>query len=294
MDVSARQSYSAHGPVEPPPPTPGPAARLKRTLSAGPGSGPGALAGRGTAPLRRTASHPATPPDPARPAPALHQLIGLARVQHLDARFGSLQPVRTKDDDGIHAWERDATGKPLAHARRVTLPDRHGRMPDLTSDAVKDRIDLDALRRGEKRYVWAVGALGQVHVGEEEPVGPDPQTGKERHRGHPLLVAGGPARVCGEITHNADTGEFEVRNKSGRYARYEDRTERHLREVLGTFAEAGLVAQPVYLGNKAREPLVLPNLDPAFALAAGAGSHDTQAGTAEPRPSADGRTGGKA
>ncbi|HET7865173.1 MAG TPA: type III effector protein [Burkholderiaceae bacterium] len=237
---------------------------MNRTRSAEPGWGPGALAGLGTAPPRRTVSHPAALADPAQPAPALHQLIGLARAQDLDARFGSLQPVRTKDGEGIHPWERDAAGKPLTHARRVTLPDRQGRMPDLTSDAVKDRIDLDALRRGDKRYVWAVGALGQVHLGEEEPVGPDPQSGRERHRGHPLLVAGGPARVCGEITHDAATGEFEVRNKSGRYARYEDRTEQHLHQVRGMLAEAGLDARPVYLGGKAREPLVLPNLDPAF------------------------------
>ncbi len=31
-----------------------------------------------------------------------------------------------------HAWERDAAGKPLTRARRITLPGSQGKMPGLT------------------------------------------------------------------------------------------------------------------------------------------------------------------
>ncbi len=100
-------------------------------------------------------------------------------------------------------WLVIKAGKPLTHARRIALPDKHGQIPDLTSANFKDQIDIDALKRGEKRYIWAVGALGRVFVGEEELVGKDPQTGKEWYRGHPTLVAGGPLR--GSAARSATT-----------------------------------------------------------------------------------------
>jgi len=194
----------------------------------------------------------------------LHQLIGRAAAEELDKRFASLQPVRTKDGEGIHDWERDAAGTPLTHARRIALPDKQGNIPDLTRANFKDQIDLAALMRGEKRYIWAVGALGRVFVGEEVPLGTDPSTGKERYLGHPTLVGGGPARICGDISYDAATGEFEVCDKSGRYSRYEDRTELHLIEVARLFAQAGLRVRTSCVSGKAPEPLILPTLDPGF------------------------------
>ncbi len=268
MKLAGQSSAHARVPVEPHNQGRSPRERLQRSTSAGAGHELATLAQQ--SPARRTDSHRRScslsdvPTDPATPAPALHQLIGPAAAEALDKRFGSLQPVRTKDGDGIHDWERDAAGKPLVHARRIALPDKQGQFPDLTSANSKDQINLDALKRGEKRYIWAVGALGRVFVGEEERVGKDPQTGKERYRGHPTLVAGGPARICGEISHDAATDEFEVRDKSGRYSRYEDRTEQHLREVARLFAQAGLRVQTSCVSGKAPEPLVLPSLDPDF------------------------------
>lgn len=217
---------------------------------------------------------PDRPADPAVPAPALHTLIGHARAQALDTRFGSLQPVRAKGGDDIHAWERDAAGKPLVHARRIALPDTRGQIPNLAGAGLRDKIDLDALKRGEKRYIWAVGALGRVFVGEEEPAGQDARTGKPRYRGHPLLVAGGPARICGELGHDPGSGRFTVIPKSGRYSRYADRAEPQLHEVVGVFAQAGLAVEAAHLPDKAPEPLAWPSLDPAFTPAAGAGPRD--------------------
>jgi hypothetical protein len=123
---------------------------------------------------------------------------------------------------------------------------------------------LNKVRRGEKRYIWAVGAPGRMFVGEEEPLGTNPLTGKERYLGHPTPVAGGPARICGDISHDAAIGEFEVRDKSGRYSRYEDRAERHLLEVARLFAQAGLSVRTSCVRGKAPEPLILPTLDPDF------------------------------
>lgn len=205
------------------------------------------------------------PADPAAPAPALHMLIGHARAQALDTRFGSLQPVRTKGGDDIHTWERDAAGKPLVHERRIALPDTRGNIPNLASAGLRGKFDLDALKRGEKRYIWAAGALGRVFVGEEEPVGHDALTGKPRYRGHPLLVGGGPARICGELGYNPGSDRVTVIPKSGRYSRYVDRAEPQLDEVVGVFAQAGLAVEALHLPNKAPEPLVWPSLDPALA-----------------------------
>ena len=268
MKLSAAQSFGVHIPVAPRSPGPSQGGRFQRTISAGTGLDLAALAARRPPPqtgrLRRSASLSARPTDPATPAPPLHKLIGEKRARGLDTRFGSLQPVRTKGGDGLHKWERDEAGKPLTHERRIALPDAQGHFPDLTSASTNEQVDLDALKRGEKTYLWAVGALGRVFVGEEEPVGKDPLTGKARYRGHPLLVSGWLARVCGEMKFNASTGRFVVSDKSGRYGRYEDRIESHVKEVADLFAHAGVPVEALHLGGKTREPLILPSLDPNF------------------------------
>lgn len=242
--------------------------RFQRATSAGTGIDLAALAARRpppqTEPLRRSASLSARPTDPATPALPLHKLIGENRARGLDTRFGSLQPVRTKGGGRLHEWECDEAGKPLTHERRIALPDAQGHFPNLTSASTNEQVDLDALKRGEKTYLWAVGALGRVFVGEEEPVGEDPLTGKARYRGHPLLVSGWLARVCGEMKFNASTGRFMVSDKSGRYGRYEDRQEHHLKEAADLFAQAGLPVETLHLEGKTPEPLILPSLDPNF------------------------------
>lgn len=273
MKVASNSTICATGLAQQHPPGGGPSGPMQRSTSAGAEHELAALPEQSPArrirALRRTASESDVPTEPDTPAPALHQLIGPAAAEALDKKFASLQPVRMKDGDGIHDWERDAAGKPLVHTRRIALPDTQGRIPDLTSANVKDQIDLGALKRGEKRYIWAVGALGRVFVGEEEPPGKDPLTGKDQYRGHPTLVAGGPARICGEISYDAGTGEFEVRDKSGRYSRYEDRAEPHLREVARLFAQAGLRVRISCVTGKAPEALVLPSLDPEFERSGG-------------------------
>ncbi|MGF6483152.1 type III effector protein [Paraburkholderia sp. JPY419] len=202
-------------------------------------------------------------------APALHKLIGRERAGALDALFGSLQPPFNLATDGIKQWEREGgvpTGAPLQHSRRLIVPDGQGNVPSLMSQGVKEKIDIDALKRGEKQYMWAVSALGRLFIGELEPAGKDPETQRERYRGHPLLVGGGTARICGELRFNPATGKFVVSNQSGRYSRYEDRTEAGLNEVASMFAQAGLDVETEqvakYMTARKRATLILPSLDP--------------------------------
>jgi hypothetical protein len=131
---------------------------------------------------RRTASFPVSMQD--QNAPALHELIGREKAGQLDARFGSLQPAfkfAPGTTDGIKDWEREggvSTGKPLMHERRIIISDVDRPQVDLTTQGIRRLIDLEALKRGEKTYNWTVSSLGRVFIGEAEPAGVDPQTGK--------------------------------------------------------------------------------------------------------------------
>ncbi|TYZ54126.1 type III effector protein [Ralstonia solanacearum] len=217
--------------------------------------------------LRRGASSDSLQVGPEVNVPKLQELIKKERAEDLDVRFGSLQPVRTKDGDGIHPWERDAEGRPLPHPFRLALQSG-GTQPDWTDPDVKKAFDIDALKKNEKRYIWAVSALGRVFVGEEVSVGSDPDSSKQRHLGHPVLVAGGPARICGEFQFDAQSGKLTVINKSGRYSRYKDRSEPHLQEVAKiireAFAPLGLDIETTYRSDKTADALVLPSLDPKY------------------------------
>ncbi|MDB0527224.1 type III effector protein [Ralstonia solanacearum] len=200
-------------------------------------------------------------------APKLQELIQKERAEELDVRFGSLQPVRTKDGDGIHSWELDAEGRPLVHPCRLALQSG-GTPPDWTDPAVRSAFDIDALQQNQKRYIWAASAMGRVFIGEEIPVECDADSVKQRHQGHPLLVAGGPARICGEFQFDAQSGKLMVINKSGRYSRYRDRGEAHLQEVAKiireAFAPLGLDIETKYRSDKTADALVLPSLDPRY------------------------------
>ncbi len=216
--------------------------------------------------LRLSASLNHLRTGPGVKAPQLQELIGMEHAEALDVQFGSLQPVRTKDGDGIHAWERDDAGKPLMHPFRLALR-RGDAPPDWTDPDVKKAFDAEALMKHEKRYIWAVDFLGRVFIGEEVPVESSPDSEKQHYQGHPLLVGGGNARICGEIQFDAQSGKLKVINKSGRYSRYEDRTEAHLLEVgeiiCAAVAPLGLEVETEYLSGKTPEALVLPSLDPS-------------------------------
>ncbi len=110
-----------------------------------------------------------------------------------------------------------------------------------------------------------------------------------RYQGHPLLVAGGNARICGEIDCNAQSCKLKLINKSGRYSRYEDRSEVHLREVARVIGQCvaplGLEVETEFMSGKEPEPLILPNVDPARASG---GIHTEKKQTRTEAPTADG------
>lgn len=218
---------------------------------------------------RRSASHSGDFLNAGLPAPALHDIIGRQRVSELDADFGSRQPVLNLATDGIKSWEREGgtwSGQPLMHPQRFIFPGEAPGMLELTPENLGDRLDLDGIRRGEKKYMWTVSALGRLLIGEELPAGKDPETGEQRYLGHPTLVGGGPSRISGELRYNQATGKFVISNRSGRYSRYEDRPGAGLEKVAGMFAQLGLEVETEmmakYITRKVPAKLVLPSLDP--------------------------------
>jgi hypothetical protein len=201
--------------------------------------------------------------------PALHELIGLERAQALDVQFGSLQPPRTIDKEGyllgLKPTERDEEDRPLTHKKRLKIPNSVDSSFSWSSAEVKEKVDLEALKRGDRLYLWAVSSLGHLFVGEEEKLGVDPKTDKQLVRAHPMLVGGGPARICGELGYDALDDYFLVIDKSGRYSRCEDRSPAHLDEATLLFEQSGLrVKAQKHITERAAEPLVLRTLDPDF------------------------------
>jgi hypothetical protein len=67
--------------------------------------------------------------------------------------------------------------------------------------------------------------------------------------GHPLLVAGGAARIAGELSLDDDgrSMDWTITNKSGRYGFGPSREERHLDNVASAFLEAGVIVKPYYI-----------------------------------------------
>ncbi|KAF7964107.1 hypothetical protein AWV80_02215, partial [Cupriavidus sp. UYMU48A] len=181
---------------------------------------------------RRRASFAETMAAPEGAAPALHELIGRERAGALDAcsaafnRRSTLPPMASSNGSAKGGYRQ----VPRCSTPGVSSCRTPSNVPSLTSQDVKGTIDIDALKRGEKKYMWAVSALGRLHR-RIRAAGKDPETQRERYRGHPLLVGGGTARICGELHFNSATDKFVVSNQSGRYSRYEDRTEAGLNEV---------------------------------------------------------------
>jgi hypothetical protein len=182
----------------------------------------------------------------------------------LDARFGSLQPVRAdrgEEKMGLNRWERNLDGTPSTHLRFMSVPDGRGNIPDLNSKEVQGFIDLAALRKGKRRYMWAVTEAGALRIGEEMVlVGHDAvlKAGASPYAGHPMLVCGGEARICGELGWNPATGRHFINNSSSGYSRYEDRTPERLNHVAGLFKDAKLDVEVQYKVYGKRIPLAAP------------------------------------
>jgi hypothetical protein len=202
-------------------------------------------------------------------APTLHELVGVRQIEALDTQFGSLQPPRNVNKpgyvDGLKPTERDMRGQPLMHPKRLEISTQRTESFSWSSAEVQEKIDFAALKRGEKTYLWAMGALGSLFVGEEEALGPDPKTGKPLFRSHPLLLGGGPARVCGQLGYDSEDDCFVLDDRSGRYSRYVDRKPEHLEAAAEVFRQSGLnIKTHKHVTDKPAVPLVLRTRDPEF------------------------------
>jgi hypothetical protein len=201
--------------------------------------------------------------------PALQELIGEQRARELDVKFGSLQPVREISSkgnvSGVKPWECDQNGKPLTHPNLVAIPDVQGNMPNLSDSNLVSSVDLEALKRGEKSYIWAMSKTGRLLVGEYLCVGFEVAKNKPKYLGHVTFFSGGPGRICGELGYDSVEERFVINRMSGRYSRYKDRTPEALKEVAKLFEAAGLQVRVDGHSTKTTlDPLRRPSLDPRF------------------------------
>jgi hypothetical protein len=201
-----------------------------------------------------------------------HQQVGIVEAGALAARLGSLQPPRTKKGvPTVHPWERVGgrpDGAPLTHPGRIEIPDSVDRVnPDTLARC------SDAARRMKdegKTYLWSVNAMGSVFLGEATDTGVDnpKHPGQTYTLGHPTLVSGGNARICGEISFNSETGTLDVVNLSGRYSRYADRARPHAEEaariITNGFGGCGLELRLNYVAppEHKSEALAIRSHDP--------------------------------
>lgn len=196
----------------------------------------------------------------------------------LDARFGSLQPVRSDrglEKTGLKRWERNLDGTPSMHLRFLSLPDDRGHFPDLTSPEAQAFVDLKALQKGRRRYLWVMTGLGQLRIGEEMPLAGHHaalDAGESPYAGHPMLVGGGDARIGGEFGWDKATGRYFIDNKSSGYSRYQDRTPECLHNVAGLFKQGNLDVEVRFKAYKKTTPLfgasgeLLPCINRAWAM----------------------------
>ena len=64
-------------------------------------------------------------------------------------------------------------------------------------------------------YIWVIDRSGHLIIAVEENLQGSPRHGTENALGHPCLVNGQPARMAGELKH--DAGDWYIDGKSGRY-----------------------------------------------------------------------------
>ena len=219
----------------------------------------------------------ASPPAHAS-TPPITNMLGVKKAYELDKKFGSLQwpyfvphpsslvPATTS----IKSWEFDDDGKPLILGDRIFVPDEKDHFPNLA-----DLLDLEALKRGEKKYAWTISKSGRLIIAEEKKMDNDPL----KTLGHPTLVGGGRARIAGELRWNppnpknpSSEGVFYIVGISGRYSFYRDRKQEQLLGAAELFRQAGLAIKISYsdVGQEKRrlisglqefalEDLILPN-----------------------------------
>ncbi len=201
----------------------------------------------------------ASPPAQAS-APSVTTMLGFKRAHKLDKQFGSLQwprsvpaPSLSLPSISIKSWEFDDGGKPLMQGDRIFVPDEKGHFPNLAA-----LLDLEAIKTGEKQYIWAISKLGRLIIAEEKKIHDNPR----KTLGHPTLVGGGRARIAGELRwHQVDPkdpsseGWFYINIASGRYSFYVDRNQVQLQSATALFRKAGLAVKTLSPSEAARHPV---------------------------------------
>ena len=150
----------------------------------------------------------------------------------LDAKYGAAVPPAY-----VKPYEADRRGKVLLNPYlQVATPD----VPAL-------------LEPGDGTYKWVIDVAGRVTIVREVPHplgrtypngfhrpedGSDREPGYVETYGHVSALGGAPGRIGGEILWDAESREFTVNNKSGRYTKHNvDRTPAQLVEAARLIRE---------------------------------------------------------
>lgn len=221
---------------------------------------------RGRAIVRSAPSSPKRPNDsfqtrsaspPVRAtAPSVSNLLGFKRAHQLDLDFGTLQWPFRRGEPALKPSELDATGAPLMLSDRIFVPDEKGHFANL-----RDLLDLEKLKAGEKKYIWTVSKLGRLIISEEMQADVNLKNGEEpKYIGHPAQVGGGRGRISGELLFKAApneplSGTFYINNASGRFSKFVDRNEGQLQRVAELFRKAGLAVETVYRKRDKLQPV---------------------------------------
>ena len=181
-------------------------------------------------------------------APSVASLLGFRKAHQLDKDFGSLQWPRGEPGfPSIKSWEFDVTGALLMLNDRIFVSNEEPHLVNLAA-----LLDLEKLKTGKKKYMWAVGKLGRLIIAEEMEITVNTSNGeKQKYIGHPALVGGGRARISGELRfktdpHHPSSGKFYINNASGRFSTFTDRNEAQLKNVAALFRKANLAVEIEY------------------------------------------------
>ncbi|MBF0630459.1 MAG: hypothetical protein HQL89_05665 [Magnetococcales bacterium] len=129
----------------------------------------------------------------------------------------------------LNPWELSDDGrcKPFNDDERLIFDDK------ITSEWTKSGKKLNIWLKDNNHSVtliWIIDGHGRLIIGKERPVD---QQHPKKMLGHPALVAGGQARIAGEMKWDNQRKHVEINNHSGRYTkRSVDRKKSHLDNVV--------------------------------------------------------------
>lgn len=171
----------------------------------------------------------------------------------LDERYGELlNAVSPGGGNAVEDWERTYFPRSMSTLTSTSAAHLSGLMSSVSKSCRLDQfLVLDIV------ILWLVNENGDVVFAVEEAVSDGLPLDVPRHRraehkigkdklGHPSLVAGGKARIAGEIYYDIRRNAWMINMKSGRYSAEYDRTKGQLTNVSNQFRDHGIILTVEY------------------------------------------------